>query len=282
VRKFLMVVAFLVTGLASVFSGSCFAQTATAELLPDELAGLAAPRAIPTTGRPGQAAPAQRGEGDSSNRFAVGVKVSTLGVGGEFAFRLTHRINLRAGANYMGLSHSFTDNGVIYAGHLHFRSAEAHFDWFFLGPLHLSPGVMLYNGNGVSATAAVPGGQTFTLNGTTYQSSSGTPVGGSAALTLNKVAPSLLFGVGNLIPRSGRHFSVPFEIGAIYEGAPNIILNLTGNACAPPAGSCPTGQPVATTPGIQADVTAQQNKLNHDVAPYKFYPIISTGFSVAF
>jgi hypothetical protein len=270
--------AFLMVGMASIFCSSCFAHSLNNnEVAFVAPADRAVPDAAPVATRPGQPATPQ-GKSDSSNRFAVGVDISTLGVGGEVAHRLTHRLNLRGGFNIMNFSHTFTDNGVTYAGQLHFRSAEAYLDWFFLGPLHLSPGVLLYNGNGAKATASVAGGQTFTLNGTTYQSSTVSPIGGSATLGFNKVAPAILFGVGNMIPRNGRHFSGHFEIGGIYEGSPNLALAFTGSACTPPTGSCTaTNQPVAA-----ADVTAQQNKFNHDAAPYKFYPIVSAGFSVAF
>jgi hypothetical protein len=210
------------------------------------------------------------------------VNVSTLGIGADFAYRLTHRINVRAGGNFMSLSHSFADNGINYGGQLHFRSAEAYLDWFFLGPLHLSGGALLYNGNNITATAAVPTGSTFSLNGTTYESSAAAPLGGSASLNLNKAAPAILLGVGNMIPRSGRHFGAHFEIGGMYEGSPNVVLGLTGTACAQGFTSGGTCQDVTTSSTIQANVTAQQNKFNHDAAPYKFYPIVSTGFSIAF
>jgi hypothetical protein len=210
------------------------------------------------------------------------VNVSTLGIGADFAYRLTHRINVRAGGNFMSLSHSFADNGINYGGQLHFRSAEAYLDWFFLGPLHLSGGALLYNGNNITATAAVPTGSTFSLNGTTYESSAAAQLGGSASLNLNKAAPAILLGVGNMIPRSGRHFGAHFEIGGMYEGSPNVVLGLTGTACAQGFTSGGTCQDVTTSSTIQANVTAQQNKFNHDAAPYKFYPIVSTGFSIAF
>ena len=274
--------AFLLAAIASALCGPCFAQSADREFALSESAGAPSAGTAVGSAQPGQAAPARRGGGDSSNRFGIGVNVSTLGIGGDLAVRLTHRINVRAGGNFMSLSHSFTDNGITYGGQLHFRSAEAYLDWFFLGPLHLSGGALLYNGNNVTATVAVPAGTTFSLNGTDYESSSAAPLGGSASLKLNKAAPAILLGVGNMIPRSGRHFGAHFEIGGMYEGSPNIVLGLTGTACTPPFTSGVTCQDVGTSSTIQANVAAQQNKFNHDAAPYKFYPIVSTGFSIAF
>jgi hypothetical protein len=215
-----------------------------------------------------------------SRHFAIGFQTSTLGLGGQVAYRLTDKLNVRGGFNFLKVTDTITSNQITYTGALNFRSAQANLDWFFLGPLHLSGGALVYNGNGISATVAVPTGQTFTLNNTTYES--GTPaLGGSANLTLNKVAPEILFGVGNMIPRNGHRFSGQFEIGAIYEGAPNFVFNLTGTVCNPPSSSGPTCVP-ASDPTVQNNVTAQESKINHDAAPFKFYPIISGGFSIAF
>jgi hypothetical protein len=236
-----------------MLGASCVAQTSDREFAFDEPAGATIPG---TAAQPGQpATPAATG-GDSSNRFGIGVRVSTLGIGGEFAYKLTHRFNVRAGFNVMSLSHTFNKDGVTYDGSLKFRSVDANLDWFFLGPLHLGPGLLLYNGNTINATASVSGGQTFTLNSTTYESSSSTPLNGSATLSLNKVAPSILFGVGNMIPRNGRHFSGHFEIGGIYEGSPNIALNFSGNACAQSSGPCNPGTSVSTIPGFASNLAA--------------------------
>ena len=38
-------------------------------------------------------------------------------------------------------------------------------------------------------------------------------------------------GWGNLISRRGGHFSVPFEIGAVFIGSPTLALNPNGIVC---------------------------------------------------
>ena len=49
---------------------------------------------------------------------------------------------------------------VSLAAQLKLRSFDAYIDWFPLGGgFHVSPGLMLYNGNEVSAIATVPGGR---------------------------------------------------------------------------------------------------------------------------
>jgi hypothetical protein len=271
--------------LTLAMTGACFGrpqENRDTEVATNEPAAAPAPGATTATLASQGSTPFGRpvATGDSPNRFAVGVQVGTLGIGPQFAYRLTHRFNVRGGANFMSFSHAITVDQITYGATLRFRSAEAHLDWFFWGPLHLSPGALLYNGNGISATVSVPTGQTFELNGTDFESST-PPLGGAGELTLDKVAPSILFGIGNMIPRSGRHFAGQFEIGGIYEGSPNITLNLTGTVCQPPNSSGPTCQSVSA-PFVQNNVTAEQQKLNHDAASFKFYPVISGGFSFAF
>ena len=121
---------------------------------PDSSVGSApAPAAEP-------AAPAKQ---SSEGRIpvGVGVKVSTLGIGGEVAVGVSHRSNVRVGFNAYSYGHTFDKDGVTYKGDLRLRSAQATYDLFLLKGLHISPGVLLYNGNQVSANASVPGGQTF-------------------------------------------------------------------------------------------------------------------------
>ena len=219
---------------------------------------------------------------ESSRPFStlgVGIKVSLLGAGAEAATPLTRRSNLRVGVNGFAYDRSFHKDGVSYAARLGFRSAEVHYDWFPSGGgFHLSPGALVYNGNEVKANASVPGGQTFTLNGTTYSSDPATPVTGRGKISFNTAGPMFTLGWGNLVPRRHR-FSVPFEIGAIYTGAPQTVLGLTGKACDSTGANC---RSISSDAAIQSNVAAEKNKLDKDMASFKFYPVISLGFGFKF
>lgn len=213
---------------------------------------------------------------------AVGVKVGVLGVGFEAATPLSTHLNLRAGANFFNYSDTLTSDGIAYNANLQFRSSEASLDYFpWAKSFHISPGALLYNGNEITGTANVPAGQTFTLNGTTYTSSATDPVNGNGSVTFNKAAPKITVGWGNLIPRSGRHFSIPVELGFAYVGDPKVALNLNGTACYTYQGA-PYCANVATDPTIHANVLAQQQKIANDAAPARFFPVLSTGFAYRF
>lgn len=215
------------------------------------------------------------------SHVGVGVKVSLLGVGIEAATPITYRTNVRFGFNAFGYSRGFSNDGVGYNADLTFRSFETHFDWFpFAGRFHLSPGLMVYNGNQIKATAGVPIGQQFTLGGTTYTSDSVNPITGTGKIGFNKVAPSFLLGWGNLLPRaSNKHFSIPLEFGVLFQGSPKATLALSGSACDANGLGC---HDISTDTTFQNNVIAQQNKLNSDMSFFKFYPVISLGFGYKF
>jgi hypothetical protein len=219
--------------------------------------------------------------GDGAAKIGIGVKVSLLGIGIEAATPLSKRINLRGGFNFLNYNRDFNNDGIHYDGQLSFRSGEAHLDWYPLGAFHLSPGVLFYNGNKVTGNASVPSGQTFTLGGTQYESdpTGANPVTGAGQLTFPKAAPQILVGFGNMLPRNGRHFGFNFEVGGEYQGSPTVGLNLQGTACNTATGTCANA---ATDPGIQSSIQAQEKKINHDLAPFKFFPQISMGFGINF
>jgi len=211
----------------------------------------------------------------------VAVTVGFLGIGGQVAVPLSERTNLRGEGNFFSYnSATYTNNGISYKGTLKLRSAEMLLDWFpFHGSFRLSPGVQMYNGLNAAATLAVPHGQSFTLNHTDYYSSTANPITGTALLTTRKAAPMFTLGWGNIVPRHG-HFSIPFEVGFVYQGAPKVTLTLAGQACDYNGLNC---RNAATDPGIQANLAAQQKIVSDDVGKYfRFYPIISSGISYKF
>jgi len=218
---------------------------------------------------------------ESLPRFGVGIKVSTLGAGIEAATAVTRKSNVRVGFNDFSYSDTFNKDGIAYGGTLNLRSFQANYDQYLIGGLHISPGVLLYDDNRGTASVTALGGQSFTLGSATYYSNTLNPVTGNGTLGFQyKTAPELLIGFGNLLPRNRRkHFAFNFEFGAAYQGSPSATLNLTGSACTSPGVNC---QNVATTPSIQSNVVAQQNKINGDLKTFKYYPVISLGFGYKF
>ncbi len=275
-------------GLFILFSGLLTAQAGGLNL--ENQDGVVSSEAAPSDGQVGPNgnafAPPQGGGGQSGSGSAHGVGLDVnlsilLGIGVQGAVELTPKTNLRGGFNFFSYSKTETQSGFAVDGQLHLRSAEALYDWYPLkGAFHLSPGALVYNGNKVTANLTTTPGTTFTVNGTTYTSSATNPVTGQATVQLDnyKVAPMFLLGWGNLVPRSGRHFTVNFDIGAALTGSPKVAVNLAGTACSV-SGGCVNA---ATDPGVQANLQTTQNKANNSISFLKALPVISIGFGYRF
>jgi hypothetical protein len=225
-------------------------------------------------------APQASATSEYGGTVGIGVKVSTLGAGGEVAVRVTRHSNVRAGFNMISYNRNFNKDGIAYAGQLSFKSLEAHYDIFpFAKSFHISPGVLVYAGNPITATASVPGNQSFTLGGTKYYSDPANPITGSGKIGFNRASPTITVGAGNLVPRNRRkHFSVPFEAGVAFQGSPKATLALAGNACGAPGVNCVP----ASNSGIQSNVVSEQTKINNSMSFFKAYPIISAGVGYRF
>ena len=304
--KLVLWMAPLALTLAAAFGGVCFAQSVPAStpdgggaqvaqvthndlvpaaVLPNSIDqadvqtdNIATVTGEVAAGEPAKAATKETGQGPFS-RIGIGVKMSTLGAGIEVATPLARKFNVRGGFNMFRYSRLITNDGIQYDGHLQFQSAEAHLDWFLLGGLHISPGILFYNGNQLTATASVPAGQTFSVGGTSYESDPTAPITGTGKLDFVKVSPSIMVGIGNLIPRNGRHYSFLFEVGGAYQGSARVALNLAGNVCDTTGTIC---RAVSSDPTVLANIQAQQVRIQNDVNPYRFFPVLSVGVGFNF
>ena len=227
-----------------------------------------------------EAAPAPDEGGIGRPSFAIAFKSSSLGMGVESGVSITRFLDVRGGFSAFSLSPTFTDNGIRYDGTLRFRTAQVlvdlkpFSDWF-----HISPGMMIYNGNQITAKASVPGGQTFSLGGTSFISDPTNPINGSGKMTFKKSAPMVLVGFGTLVPHS-RHFTFYNDIGVVFQGEPKTVLNLAGGACDPVTGLLCLN--AATDPTIQSQVQAEQTTINNDTKIAKYYPVFAFGFGFRF
>ena len=211
--------------------------------------------------------------------YAFGFKADTLGLGFEIATPLALRINLRSSFNFFAFNDPFNIDGVNYEARLHLKSSETTVDWFprTQGGFHISPG-FLYLKNTMSAPASVAPGQTFVLGTQTFLNSVDDPMTGTSSVVYpHTYAPMLLFGFGNIIPRTYRRISFPVEFGAAYTGAPQISVALNGTACT-------TEGCVNFAGNAQAQTFLKQevHNLNEDLKSYPIFPILSLGVAYRF
>ena len=210
--------------------------------------------------------------------FAVGVKASTLGAGIEVATPLSRSLNLRTSGYYMLFATAFSIDGINYSTKVNFRSGQVNVDWFpFHNGFHISPGV-LYFRNGLSGSADIAPGKPFSLSDVDYINSIDDPVSGTASITYGQhLAPTLTFGFSNIIPRSGKHFTVPFELGVAYTQAATMDVKLAGLACT--VQGCFNA---ATDPGTQGNLHGEINDINDSIKKVPLFPIMSLGVAFRF
>ncbi len=230
------------------------------------------------------------------SRLATSVGISLMGINMQAATNVNSYLNLRATGNYFAYSINNVNiaggsgsSGIDVSGNLNFATMGVALDYYPF-PLHgwrVSPGLMLYNQNVLSATGQSTPGGSITLGSQTYYSDSANPfaLNGSLGLNRRRQAFTLTTGWGNMIPRKGGHWAFPFELGAVFTGTPVINLNLSGYACtnyADAAANGPTCVNMATNAIAQANLSSQIAKYQSDLNPLSVYPIFSFGVAYNF
>lgn len=227
-------------------------------------------------------AQAPASSGASNGKVGVAISASSFGITGDVAVKLNDHANLRAGLGHFSLSHDFTqDDGTVYAANVKLHSLHAFLDWFPMGGgFHVSPGVMFAGDTKASFNTTIQGGKTIEIGDVTYASNPANPIKGSGSVSTSSSGFALTIGWGNLVPRT-RHFSVPFEIGVVFQSAPTGVLAFTGSACNTNGTNC---RDISNDATVQNEVKKQNATLNDDLdKPYtKYYPVLSVGFGIRF
>jgi hypothetical protein len=213
----------------------------------------------------------------------IGLYGGLGGAGFDLATPLARRFNVRAGAEYFSYSTTFQDQGANVAVQLRMQSGHASLDWLPFGNgFRLSPVMVFLNDNRAQATARVPAGSTITLNGQNYLSSATDPLHGAGSVDFRKISPGFTLGWGNLVPRTGGHFSFPVEAGFYYAGQPGLKVSFTGSACdptQPPAIGC---ESVNQDAGFQQSLSQFIAHSNHNLSYATFLPIFRFGLGYSF
>ena len=214
---------------------------------------------------------------------AVTVKVGSTGIGVDLATPLAHHFGLRTGASYFAYNPTLTTDGMNINGELHLQNASTSLDIYpFHNTFRISPGVTWNNATRMSATLFAPGGSQFSFgNGPNTYSDPTNPVHGTANVVMGHgIAPRITMGWGNILPTHGR-VSFPVEFGMQYTQKPTMKLVISGNGCGSQteaSGTVDTG----CGPVDQSDVAQEQTEINNDIAPLRFFPIVSLGVSFRF
>jgi hypothetical protein len=218
---------------------------------------------------------------------AFGGGMSLMGVNLQAATNVNRYLNLRGTGNFFDYTaNNISTNGFSLNGKVNMATAGVSLDYYPIPSMgfRVSPGMLLYNQNGITATATPQPGKSFSLNGYDYYPEAGTStpfqVNANLGLNTHKQAFTLTTGWGNMIPRKRKdllfgHLSFPFEIGAAFTGVPTINMTLQGYACDQNGANCVDMATQNTNP--QSNLNLQVNKWRTDLNPLQVYPIFSFG-----
>lgn len=188
---------------------------------------------------------------------AVGVKASTLGAGIEYEKQINYNLGMRFGFNYFQFDSDFNVDDINYDSTIDLQSLSAILDWYpFASAFRISGGLML-NGNDGDFTATPD--RPVIIGDTLYSAQMVGTLNGS--ISFNTLAPYLGIGWSG-----GRDLieglSLAFDVGVLFQGSPTIEdFQATGS--------------LAGNSAFQSNLAWEKEKIQDDLDPYKYYPVIA-------
>lgn len=198
-------------------------------------------------------------------QVALGIRASTLGLGGEVSIRPSDYLGLRLGGNYFSFTRSATIEGVDYDLTPRLKSGSAIADLHpFGGSFHFAGG-LVWNSNEGDVVARLNG--PITIGSTTYQPSD---IGELTGLVRYETRYAPYAGLGF----SGRgRVSLLFDLGVVFSGYPQVSLTGTSNL---------TGQAKDVfDQNVMQEVQEIQDEINSR-SYLKYTPVVSLGLRIGF
>lgn len=229
------------------------------------------------------------------SRFAIGSGISPGGIGAKGVVILGEPIDARVDSSWFFYNTGHIEvNGFNVNGDFHLGTLGASLDWYPTKSVwRLSPGLLFYDGNRLSADINLNGGTKVTIDGTEYYSATANPVTGATPLTgkadlgLHSHTPAFTAtgGFGRFIPRSHRHWSFPSEFGVAFAGPPTLNVAVSGWVCQDKQQTQCSNVSDTSTPVGKAFQDSLQNALvkwRHNLDVVHIYPIFSFSFMYSF
>jgi hypothetical protein len=202
-------------------------------------------------------------ETTTESRFALGPHLSTLGLGGEAAIKLSDRLVLRLGGNYFAMGTSEGLDGVTYDLDLTLASAGGALDLHpFANGFLISAGVF-WNGNKLDASATPT--SNVTIGGTSFTPAQVGRIDGDIEFT--PIAPYLGLGWDGTFFGDGA-LSLKLRAGLFYMGEPDVTLRASGS--------------LAGSAALQADLAVEESRIESELDFLAFYPAVTLGFTYRF
>lgn len=191
----------------------------------------------------------------------VGGRISTLGVGAEFGYRVTPNWSIRAIANGYNQNYHTSSDDIDYRGKLKLGSFGVQADYHLseTNPFYLTAGIYA-NGNKIDATATPT--TTTDVGGVPFTPQQIGTITGRAKY--KSTAPYL--GLGWRWNTGAVSWNL--EAGAYFQGKPNVTLTSNGT--------------YASDPNYQAALEQERKDLADDLSDLKTYPVVALGVGYHF
>lgn len=216
-------------------------------------------------------------ERDSRKGLGIGLRAGTLGFGVEGIYSLSKYFNVRAQGNFFNYETEVDEDDVSYDGELDFKTLGLLVDWHpFKGSFRVTGGVYK-NDNRIDLNATCPneGCEVGDLTITTTGNQDGRITG---AVNFKSTSPYAGFGWGNAMKGWPVHFA--FDIGVLFQGAPQFNLAATGTATVrddtqPTGPNNPQQVNLATNQEVQRSLAEEEQTAQEEANEYELYPVIT-------
>jgi hypothetical protein len=187
----------------------------------------------------------------SAQAAGIGVRAGTMGVGADIAWNLAPALSARLGYSALDWDHDVSTDAVTYNGKLKLSNLNAFLEFHPLGPLFRITGGFVFHDNKYDVNAARFGGS---LSGTVEPS--------------NNAAPYLGIGWGTV---AGAGINFYADLGIMFMGSPKARLTANCGSLSP-----------AACGALQAEVPAEQRRLEDELKNAKYFPVLNVGLTIGF
>jgi hypothetical protein len=201
--------------------------------------------------------------------LAAGVRAGTAGVGVDLVARASEHAHVRLAAGTVGFDGTISTSDLDYDAEAEITTALLLLDWYpGAGTFRLSLGAG-WNGTEVEVTAPLADLLPLDPEELALLPPLGSAVGTARG---DELVPVVLLGWGN--PFRGGRWNLAFEIGAFYQGQPEVELGVR------------TGIPVDLIPGgpeiLALLIAEEERELERELEDYRALPVVSLSLTYSF
>jgi len=192
--------------------------------------------------------------------IAIGAEAGTAGFGPDVIITVSKNFTVTGGYTWLNFNYDTSSSDADYTGKLKLSNVQAMVNWHpFAGTFHISAGAFLSD-NKVTVTGKPKGNATYEIGGTTYTAAQIGTLSGNAEL-VKGAAPYVGFGWAKTPVKGG--FGLFADIGVLFTSSAKASLSATG--------------PVTSDATFQSNLRTEEKKVNDDLKPLRYYPIIKIG-----